>query len=500
MCLTQMAATLKSSGWWFNMKSAAIKSEVVWGSIKSLAESVASRNVTALELVEKSLKLIDEHQEFNAIIATTEVRARERAKQIDSDIADGKLAGRLAGVPFIAKDNFLTFGSETTAASNILKGFEAPYQATAIEKLEADGAICVAKANLDAFAHGASTENSDFFTTKNPHDSSKVPGGSSGGSSASVALKLAPFAIGTDTGGSIRLPASFCGVVGYKPSYGLISRSGVVAMASSTDVIGPLTSSVEDASLIVDVLAGQDPLDSTTIERINSYAELKTPSRPKVGIVKEYMDEGVDPEVKILILKAADELKKQGSEIIEISIPTLPLALAAYYIVVPAEISSNLGRYDGQRFGKNVDSQSVKDLEESYSRSRQEGFGDEAKRRIMTGTYVLSSGYYDAYYKKAQLVRTKIIKDFKEAFEKVDFLIGPVSPKVAWGIGEIADPLSMYLIDIMTVAASMAGLPAISVPCGTVSDMPVGLQLIAPYKHDLELLSLADLYERSSNG
>jgi aspartyl-tRNA(Asn)/glutamyl-tRNA(Gln) amidotransferase subunit A len=212
------------------------------------------------------------------------------------------------------------------------------------------------------------------------------------------------------------------------------------------------------------------------------------------------MDEGVDPKVKNLILNASDELKKQGSEIIEISIPTLPLALAAYYIVVPAEISSNLGRYDGQRFGKNVDSQSVKDLEESYSRSRQEGFGDEAKRRIMTGTYVLSSGYYDAYYKKAQLVRTKIIKDFKEAFEKVDFLMGPVSPKVAWGIGEIADPLSMYLIDIMTVAASMAGLPAISVPCGTVSDMPVGLQLIAPYKHDLELLSLADLYERSSNG
>ena len=474
--------------------------QVVWESIADLAKSVNSGKVTALDLVDKSLGHIEEHKEFNAIIATIEVRARERAKQIDSDIADGKEAGRLAGVPFIAKDNFLTFGSETTAASNILKGFEAPYQATAIEKLEAEGAICVAKANLDAFAHGASTENSDFFTTKNPHDKTKVPGGSSGGSSASVALNLAPFAIGTDTGGSIRLPASFCGVVGFKPSYGLISRSGVVAMASSTDVVGPLTSSVEDASLIVDILAGQDPLDSTTIERSSSYANLKAPSSPKVGIVKEYMDEGVDPDVKSQILKAAEELKINGSEIVEISIPSLPLALAAYYIVVPAEISSNLGRYDGQRFGKSTKSDLVKDLEESYSRSRQEGFGAEAKRRIMTGTYVLSSGYYDAYYKKAQLVRTKIINDFKEAFNKVDFLMGPVSPQTAWNIGEIADPLSMYLIDIMTVAASMAGLPAISVPCGTVSNMPVGLQLIAPYKHDLELLSLADLYERSSNG
>lgn len=475
------------------------KSEI-WSPISALADSVKSGELTASALVEKSLTLIEGHKESNAIISIIDVRARERAKQIDSDIAKGKEVGRLAGVPFIAKDNFLTFGSETTAASNILKGFEAPYQSTAIEKLEAEGAICVAKANLDAFAHGASTENSDFFTTKNPHDMSKVPGGSSGGSTASVALKLAPFALGTDTGGSIRLPASFCGVVGYKPSYGLVSRSGVVAMASSTDVIGPIARSVEDASLVLDVIAGQDPLDSTTIERDNSYTKLGAINKPKVGLVKEYMEQGVDPKVKELILNAADDLKSKGAEITEISIPSLPLALAAYYIVVPAEISSNLGRYDGQRFGKSINSEDVKDLEDSYSRSRQEGFGDEAKRRIMTGTYVLSSGYYDAYYKKAQLVRTKIINDFIEAFGKVDFLMGPVSPQVAWNIGEIADPLSMYLVDIMTVAASIAGLPAISVPCGTVSDMPVGLQLIAPYKHDLQLLSLADLYERGSNG
>lgn len=495
-----MVDILKSSGWLCRMQVADSKTQVVWEPITDLASSVNSGKFTALELVEKSLGLIEEHQEFNAIIATTEVRALERAKQIDLDIADGKAVGRLAGVPFIAKDNFLTFGSETTAASNILRGFEAPYQATAIEKLEAEGAICVAKANLDAFAHGTTTENSDYFTTKNPHDPTKVAGGSSGGPSASVALNLAPFALGTDTGGSIRLPASFCGVVGYKPSYGLISRSGVIAMASSTDVIGPLTSTVEDSALIVDILAGQDPLDSTTIKRQKSYTDYVNPVKPKIGLIKEYMDDDVDPEVKKAIQSAAKDLEDNGADIVEISIPSLPLALAAYYIVVPAEISSNLGRYDGQRFGKSIPSDSVNDLESSYSKSRQQGFGAEAKRRIMTGTYVLSSGYYDAYYKKAQLVRTKIINDFKEAFSKVDFLMGPVSPKTAWDIGEVEDPLAMYLLDIMTVAVSMAGLPAISIPCGAAYGMPVGLQLIAPYKHDAQLLDLAKLYERSSNG
>lgn len=495
-----MVDTSELSGWLCRMNLTDSKMKVVWESVADLAKNVNSGKVSALELVQKSLALIEQHKEFNSIIVTTSERALQRAEDIDQRVKAGENPGRLAGVPFIAKDNFLTFGSETTAASNILKGFKAPYQATAIEKLEVEGAICVAKANLDAFAHGTSTENSDFFTTKNPHDESKVAGGSSGGPSAAVALKLAPFALGTDTGGSIRLPASFCGVVGYKPSYGLISRSGVIAMASSTDVIGPLANTVEDAALIVDILAGQDPLDSTTIKRQKTYTKLDLQQRPKIGIVKEYMDEGVDQEVKKAVLEAVDKLKDSGAEVSEISIASLPLALAAYYIVVPAEISSNLGRYDGQRFGKSISSDSVADLEASYSQSRQEGFGAEAKRRIMTGTYVLSSGYYDAYYKKAQLVRTKLINDFKEAFEKVDFLVGPVSPRTAWTIGEIENPLSMYLLDIMTVAASMAGLPAISVPCRGELDMPVGLQIIAPYKQDAELIAIAKLYEEGSNG
>lgn len=472
-----------------------------WKPITELAGDVASGATTATALVNESLARIEEHAEFNAVIATVKDRALERAKEIDARVAGGENVGRLAGVPFIAKDNFLTFGSETTAASNILKGFEAPYQATAIEKLEAEGAICIAKANLDAFAHGASTENSDFFITKNPHDESRVPGGSSGGSGAATALRLAPFSLGTDTGGSIRLPASYCGVVGYKPSYGLISRSGVVAMASSTDVIGPLTNSVEDAALVLDVLAGQDPLDGTTIPRQNSYLpDIQLVTKPRIGIVKEYMDEGVNPEVKALITKASEDLKASGAEIVELSLPSLPLALAAYYIVVPAEISSNLGRYDGQRFGHSVLSEEAVDLAQSYELSRKQGFGSEAKRRIMTGTYVLSSGYYDAYYKKAQTVRTKIINEFKEAYEQVDFLIGPVAPDVAFKVGELADPLSMYLLDIMTVAASMAGLPAISLPCGEVSEMPVGLQIIAPYKHDAQLIALAAKYEGAKHG
>lgn len=468
-----------------------------WKPIDQLAADVRSGATTATELVERSLRLIDEHDEFNAVIATIADRARERAKDIDTLVSQGESIGRLAGVPFIAKDNFLTFGAETTAASNILKGFNAPYQATAIERLEADGAICVAKANLDAFAHGATTENSDFFTTKNPHDPERVPGGSSGGSGAAVALKLAPFSLGTDTGGSIRLPASYCGVVGYKPSYGLVSRSGVVAMASSTDVIGPLAASVEDAALVLDVIAGQDPLDSTTIPRQDSYVTDSSVAKPKVGIIKEYFGDGVDAEVEKTVRASAAELEKSGVELVEISVPSLPLALAAYYIVVPAEISSNLGRYDGQRFGHSIESS---DLNESYEQARKEGFGAEAKRRIMTGTYVLSSGYYDAYYKKAQTVRTKVINDFKEAFKQVDFLLGPVAPNTPFKFGEREDPLALYLLDIMTVAASMAGLPAISVPCGMANDMPVGLQLIAPYKQDKELLQLARQYEGVHNG
>jgi aspartyl-tRNA(Asn)/glutamyl-tRNA(Gln) amidotransferase subunit A len=470
----------------------------VWKPIAEIAEDVASGVTTATQLVEKSLNLIKEHQEFQAIIVTISERAKKRAAEIDAKVTAGQDAGRLAGVPFIAKDNFLVFGADTTASSNILKGFDAPYQATAIEKLEAEGAICVAKANLDAFAHGASTENSDFFTTKNPHNKDHVPGGSSGGSAASVALQLAPFSLGTDTGGSIRQPASFCGVVGLKPTYGLVSRSGVVAMASSTDVIGPIASSVEDTALILDIIAGQDVLDGTTIEPQKAYTELDSDlSGKKIGLIKEYFGEGLDPAVKGKIEAAIEVLRSRGAEVVEVSLPSLPLALAVYYIVCPAEVSSNLARYDGQRFGHTV--RDAVDLDESYEAARQQGFGAEAKRRIMIGTYVLSSGYYDAYYKKAQTVRTKLVNEFNEVFKSVDFLVGPVAPTTAFKIGENStDPLAMYLGDIMTVGASMVGVPAVSVPCGVVNDLPVGLQIMAPQRKDKELLGVARGYEEAA--
>lgn len=473
-----------------------------WAPVSQLADEVRSGAVTALSLVEKSLGLIAEHQEFQAVIAVIAERAKKRAAEIDKDVQQGEDPGRLAGVPFIAKDNFLVFGADTTAASNILKGFDAPYQATVIEKLEAEGAICVAKANLDAFAHGGSTENSDFFVTKNPHDQTRVAGGSSGGSAASVALSLAPFSLGTDTGGSIRQPASFCGVVGLKPTYGLVSRSGVIAMASSTDVVGPIANSVEDTALILDIIAGQDPLDSTTIERQENYVldNSKIENRKsKIGIIKEYFSEGLDEGVRSNMEAAIEALKKSGAEITEVSLPSLPLALAVYYIICPAEISSNLARYDGQRFGHHI--KESKDIDESYELAREEGFGAEAKRRIMLGTHVLSSGYYDAYYKKAQTVRTKLVDEFSQAFKSVDFLLGPVAATPAFGIGEyIKNPLEMYLSDLMTTGASVVGVPAISVPCGEVGDLPVGLQLMAPQGKDAELLQLAAVYEEIRNG
>lgn len=469
---------------------------VTWPSIQSLAEDVQAGKTTATAEVEKSLRAIDEHKEYDAIIATTKDRALQRAKEIDERIQNGETIGPLAGVPFIAKDNFLTFGSETTAASNILKGFEAPYQASVIERLEAAGAICVAKANLDAFAHGSSTENSDFMTTKNPHDKTRVPGGSSGGSGAAVVLGLAPFALGTDTGGSIRLPAAFTGAVGLKPTYGLVSRSGVVAMASSTDVIGPLTMTVDDTAYVLEVMAGKDERDSTTIERDKqAYTDLTLSLKgKKIGVVKEYMTDDVEPEAKAAVEAAITKAKQYGAEISEVSLPSLPLALAVYYIVCPAEVSSNLSRYDGQHYGHATSA--ANDIEESYSKTRSEGFGREAKRRIMIGTYVLSSGFYDAYYKRAQQVRTKLIQEFADTFEKVDFLIGPTAPVTAFKIGEnIADPLKMYLIDIMTVAASLVGIPAISIPGETTTQLPVGVQLMAPTGADRELLGAAKALE-----
>jgi aspartyl-tRNA(Asn)/glutamyl-tRNA(Gln) amidotransferase subunit A len=463
-----------------------------WLPIADIAAKVQAGELKAADLVEQSLKMIADNQDYNAIIATTEERARERAKTIDERVAGGEKIGRLAGVPFIVKDNFLVFGAETTAASNILKGFTAPYQATAIAKLEAEGAICVAKSNLDAFAHGGSTENSDFFTTKNPHDKTRVPGGSSGGSAAAVALEMAPFALGTDTGGSIRQPASFSGCVGYKPTYGLVSRSGVVAMASSTDVIGPLARSVEDTALVLDVMAGRDDLDSTTIERDpKGYVQLDGSLKgKKIGVIREHMGEDLNPKILEVVGEAVKKLEAAGAEITEISLPSLPMALAVYYVLCPAEVSSNLSRYDGQRFGYSY--KEAKDLEDSYKGSRGRGFGKEAKRRIMIGTYVLSSGYYDAYYKQAQTVRTKLIDEFSDAFRQVDFLLGPVAPTTAFKIGEnIDNPLQMYLTDIMTVAVNLVGNAAISLPAGEIDGLPVGLQLMAPQHADRDLLALA---------
>jgi len=459
-----------------------------WLPIAEIADKVKTGEFKAVDLVNQAYKTIDENKDFNAIISLTRDRALERAAQIDQ--AEHK--GRLAGVPFIAKDNFLAFGAETTAGSNILKGFNAPYQATVIEKLEAEGAICVAKANLDAFAHGSSTENSDFGVTKNPHDKSRVAGGSSGGSAAAVALDFVPFALGSDTGGSIRLPASFCGTVGYKPTYGLVSRSGVVAMASSLDVIGPLARTIDDTALILDVMSGRDELDSTTIERDEQpYTELDMSLKgQKIGVIKEYLKEGVDEGVKNQVEEAVEKLKIAGAEVSEISLPSLPLALAVYYIICPAEVSSNLSRYDGIRYGHS--DKAAKTVDEQYLKARGQGFGAENKRRIMIGTHVLSSGYYDAYYKTAQTVRTKLINEFAEAFNSVDFLLGPVSPSTAFEINSHqGDPMKDYLVDIMTVAANLVGIPAISLPIGSVNDLPVGLQLMSKQRADRQLLALA---------
>ncbi|MDQ3065407.1 MAG: Asp-tRNA(Asn)/Glu-tRNA(Gln) amidotransferase subunit GatA [bacterium] len=473
---------------------------MAWGTIAEISKQVRSGETSAMSLVEDCLRRIESANEYKAIISVVKNRALERASFIDEQIRAGKNPGRLCGVPFIAKDNYLSFGAETTAASNILKNFEAPYQSTVIEKLEAEGAICVAKANLDAFAHGSSTENSDFFTTLNPHDKSRVPGGSSGGSAAAVVLGLAPFALGSDTGGSIRLPASFTGCVGFKPTYGLTSRSGVVAMASSLDCMGPITNSVDDAALVLDVMAGRDPLDSTTIDRDDvPYTQLNDELKGKIiGVVNEYMGEGLDESVRESVNSSIKALENAGAIIKQVSLPSLPLALAVYYIICPAEVSSNLSRYDGQRFGYSYPE--AKNLEQSYELSREKGFGAEAKRRIMIGTYVLSSGYYDAYYRKAQTVRTKLINEFDKAFSEVDFLVGPTAPTTAFKIGENAnEPLKMYLADILTVAANLVGVPAISLPTGdNVDGLPIGLQLMAPQKQDRALLSIAKTYEEIS--
>jgi aspartyl-tRNA(Asn)/glutamyl-tRNA(Gln) amidotransferase subunit A len=441
---------------------------------------------SARAVVETSLKMAKENEDYHALLNLTEKRALERADEVDA----GKITGKLAGVPFVVKDNFLAFGAPTTAASKMLEKFDAPLQATSVEKLEAEGAICIGKANLDAFAHGGSTENSAFGVTKNSHDKTRVSGGSSGGSAVITALDVVPFALGSDTGGSIRQPASFNGVVGIKPTYGTISRYGVVAMASSTDVIGLFAKNVSDVELVMEIMSGHDERDMTTLP---DFFKTEPDVRPgqKIGLIKDFMTDGVDEDVRNRISEYADKLRDQGHIVEEVDLPMAEYALAIYYVVVPAELCSNLARYDGIRYGYRAEG--VKTLAELYGRTRDEGFEAENKRRIMIGSYVLSSGFFDAYYLQAQKARTLLINEFNELFKKYDVLIGPVAPTPAFKIGEnSSDPVKMYLGDIMTVPTSLAGLPAISVPAGvSETGLPIGVQLMGPSKSDAKLLSLA---------
>ena len=447
---------------------------------------------TAKENIEEALAAAKTHEQYHALLTLTEERARERARLVD----EGKISGRLAGVPFVVKDNYLAFDGPTTAASKILENFEAPLQATVVEKLEAEGAICIGKSNLDSFAHGSSTENSAFGLTKNAVDDTKVAGGSSGGSAVAVKLGIVPFALGTDTGGSIRQPASFNGVVGVKPTYGMNSRFGVVAMASSTDVMGCFALNAADAELVTDIMAGPDVNDMTSLPDYFLPQDAGSLERLKIGVISDFMTDDTDQGVRQSVEKYCDELKAAGHEVEQVSLPMAKYSLAMYYIIVPAEIASNLARYDGVRYGRRHERATT--LEELYGKSRDEGFVAESKRRIMIGNYVLSSGYFDAYYLKAQQARQLLINQFDELFSRYDVLISPVVPSTAFGIGENTDdPIKMYLSDAMTVGVSLAGLPALSVPAAEADGMPVGVQMIAQRKNDALLFAVAKSMEKT---
>lgn len=464
--------------------------------INEIVNNIRSGQTTARAEVEKALRAAQDNDELHALLETFDDEALRRADEIDAKIKRGEQVGRLAGVPYVAKDNFLTTIGHTTAAAKILENFESPIDATAIERLDNEDAILIGKANLDAFAHGGSTENSAFGPTHNAVDFERVAGGSSGGSAVAVAAGIVPFALGSDTGGSIRQPGSFNGVVGYKPTYGMISRYGVVAMASSTDVVGPLTRTVEDAELVSDILAGQDGHDSTVHDNYFQPITDNSQRSYTIGVIKDFMGEGVDADVVNQTQAVINRLEQAGHTVRQVSLPMAKYALAIYYIVVPAELSSNLARYDGVRYG--VRSDKAKSLDDVYGLSRSAGFMPENKRRIMIGSYVLSSGYFDAYYLKAQKARTLLINEFNKLFDECDFLICPTAPTPAFKLGEnTSDPLKMYLADAMTVPASLAGLPAISVPCGeSDSGLPIGVQLIGQQKDDAKLLAFAKEVER----
>ena len=477
--------------------------------IQELHDKLINQEITATQLVEDYFEVIKEKDsKIQAFLTLTKTQALEEAKKVDEKINRGEKIGILEGIPYAIKDNILVKGVKTTAGSKILENYVASYDATVIKKLKNEGAILLGKTNQDEFAMGSSTENSGFFVTKNPWDLTRVPGGSSGGSAAAVSAQMCAFALGSDTGGSIRQPAAFCGIVGLKPSYGAVSRYGLISMASSLDIIGPLATSVEDAEIVFRIISGKDEMDSTSIDLSNSQNTEYKIQNTKFGLPQEYFVKGLDKEIRDKIEAVIQKLQNQKIQITKKSLPSTPYALHCYYIIMPAEVSSNLARYDGIRYSPITNypacakalagrQSPITNLYDLYFKTRGYGFGQEVRRRIILGTYVLSKGYYDAYYKKAQKVRRLIIEEFNKIFEDVNFLITPTTPTPAFKIGEkSADPLSMYLSDIFTVAANIGGLPAINLPIGfTKNNLPIGLQIIGPYGSDCSLLQIAKTIE-----
>lgn len=471
-------------------------------SAKQLRDQIAAGQASSLEATKALFERIRKLEPtIGAYISIYEEQALKTAEDVDGRVVAGEPVGPLAGVPVSIKDNMCTNFGATTCASKILKNFHAPYNATAVEKLLAADAILIAKANMDEFAMGSSTENSGLKQTVNPWDTTRVPGGSSGGPTAAVAARLCYAALGSDTGGSIRQPASFCGVVGLKPTYGRVSRYGLVAYGSSLDQIGPITQTVEDAALMLNVIAGHDPADSTSVGETTApvWDYLEKLDQPIEGLriaIAPQFAAGADEQVQKALNKAVEVYKKLGAEIIEVEMPYLDYAIAAYYVIATAEASSNLARYDGVHYGHRTEN--PRDYIEVYSKSRAEAFGEEVKRRIMLGTYALSSGYYDAYYLKALKVRNLIRGDFTRVFEKCDCIMMPVAPTTAFKIGEkVDDPLQMYLSDIYTISANLAGIPGISIPCGfDENNLPIGLQILSPTFTEDKLLRIARMYEK----
>ena len=468
----------------------------------AIAAAVRAGERSAVEVLDEHLAVVEAREgEIHAFNLVTADTARTAAAEIDRRVVAGESVGPLAGVPIALKDNLCTNGVATTCSSRILEGWVPPYDATVVSRLVAAGAIVIGKTNLDEFAMGSSTENSAFGATRNPHDTTRVPGGSSGGSAAAVAAGFAPLALGSDTGGSIRQPASLCGVVGMKPTYGLVSRYGLIAFASSLDQIGPFASSVADAAILLEVIAGHDPADATSIPRPTPEVSVHLADGVaglRVGLVRELMGDGIHPDVAARVREAAEALAAAGAEVEEVSVPAVTLGLSAYYLIAPAEASSNLARFDGVRYGLRVDAPTTNEM---MVATRTAGFGDEVKRRIMLGTYALSAGYYDAFYGKAQKVRTLICRDFAAAYQRFDVLLSPTSPTTAFELGAIADPLTMYLNDICTIPSNLAGHPAASVPFGTGSDgLPVGVQVLAPSLGEVDLFRTAAVLEAAAPG